>query len=481
MIEPVTAFIVVSFVWPAICWLISGAVARHVPPTAAPTFAIAVLLIALAPPLAVALPAAPRPPGVIADFLSGMSIPPGPPVIAETMGDSPARAQIDWAYMLAAIYVTGAAAMLLRLFLGAARLRRLVAAAAAAEHPSHGAFLTVDGAATAFSYGFSSSRIIVPRAYLEQFTELQIAQILAHEKAHIARRDPFAFAALSLIDAVWWHSPFVHRLTDRCRLAAELACDARVLQAYPGAEKNYAETMLRCLRQLSGAPTGHAPAITNRSRIRDYQMRLTSILTPRNTTSKRAAVTIALLALCAAPTALASHWIVAPATLVAAAAPSGEIAAELERAHELFSNGDETAAREVFDALLERNDLDASERAKALQGRAATKANAGDYEGADEDFAAAIATGALTEERADEIDYYRAQSKLARGEYQGAIDGFEDYIAKRPDDAQVRYLKAVAHFALGEIDEARQNVEKALAIDPAHEEAKKLKAEIEKA
>lgn len=481
MTEPLPAFIVLSFVWSAICWLIGGAVARHAPPKAAPTFAIAVLLIALAPPLAVALPAAPRPQGMIAGFLSGVPLLPAPPFIAETTGAGAARAQIDWAFILAAIYFTGVAAMLLRLFLSAVLLRRSLATAAAAEHPCHGAFLTGDGAATAFSYGFEAPKIFVPRDYLEQFTPLQIAQILAHEKAHIARRDPVAFAVLSVIDAIWWHSPFVHRLTDRCRLAAELACDSRVLKAYPGAEKTYAETMLRCLRQMSGAPTGHAPAITNRSRIGDYQMRLTSILSPRSTTSKRVTVVIAVLSACAAPTALAAQWIVAPAMLATATDQSGDVAAELRRGHELFSNGEEAAARAVFDALLERNDLSVSERAEALQGRAATKANAGDYQGADEDFAAAIATGALAEGRADELDYYRAQSKLARGDYQGAIEGFEDYIAKRPDDVQARYLNAVAYFALGEFDEARRNVEKALALDPAHEEANNLKAEIEKA
>ncbi len=94
-------------------------------------------------------------------------------------------------------------------------------------------------------------RIVLPAddgAYPPEERDL----IRAHERSHVARRDPRAAALASLTQCVCWFNPIMHVAAHLLRLDQELACDAAVMLRRPGSRALYAKTLLKT--QLADAP-----------------------------------------------------------------------------------------------------------------------------------------------------------------------------------------------------------------------------------
>lgn len=90
--------------------------------------------------------------------------------------------------------------------------------------------------------------IFRPRIYLSSnLSEEQTARVLAHEQAHLQRRDhwwkPIGFVLLAL----HWFNPLVWVAYVLLCRDIELACDERVIKAMPAEDKKaYSETLLAC-------------------------------------------------------------------------------------------------------------------------------------------------------------------------------------------------------------------------------------------
>ncbi|WP_370335739.1 M23/M56 family metallopeptidase [Parvularcula marina] len=157
-------------------------------------------------------------------------------------------------------------------------------------------------------------RVILPSAYSKTASEEETALIIAHERAHIARRDPFWFLILAAADAVFWFNPFIRVQTSHCRLAAELDCDARVLGAAPQMRKAYAATLIRVLKHTAGAAPTCAPAVLSPRTKGDIRVRLGDIMQPKpRRRNRRATAVLAALGLVLAPL---SAWQIAHAAEV---------------------------------------------------------------------------------------------------------------------------------------------------------------------
>jgi beta-lactamase regulating signal transducer with metallopeptidase domain len=76
--------------------------------------------------------------------------------------------------------------------------------------------------------------------------------IRAHEREHVARKDPRAAAFVALFQCLCWFNPFAHLAAYLVRLDQELACDAAVVRHRPGARVLYARTLLKT--QLAATP-----------------------------------------------------------------------------------------------------------------------------------------------------------------------------------------------------------------------------------
>jgi Zn-dependent protease with chaperone function len=102
---------------------------------------------------------------------------------------------------------------------------------------------------TAFAHGGSRPEIILPRSFVDRLSEEQVKLIIAHEHAHIRRRDPEIHMVLGMIEGLFWFSPFVRFMSNRAQLAAEFACDRAALGPNPASyARTYARTYLEALR-----------------------------------------------------------------------------------------------------------------------------------------------------------------------------------------------------------------------------------------
>lgn len=103
--------------------------------------------------------------------------------------------------------------------------------------------------------GFISPRVVMPAddgRYSPEEREL----IRAHERAHVARKDPRAAAFVALAQVLCWFNPFAHLAAYLLRLDQELACDAFVVMRRPESRGLYARTLLKTQLAAHGLPLG---------------------------------------------------------------------------------------------------------------------------------------------------------------------------------------------------------------------------------
>jgi beta-lactamase regulating signal transducer with metallopeptidase domain len=99
--------------------------------------------------------------------------------------------------------------------------------------------------------GFIAPRVVLP-ADDGRYSADERELIRAHERAHVARKDPRGAAFISLFQCLCWFNPLVHVAAHLLRMDQEMACDAAVVMSRPGCRALYARTLLKA--QLDGAP-----------------------------------------------------------------------------------------------------------------------------------------------------------------------------------------------------------------------------------
>jgi uncharacterized protein (TIGR03435 family) len=142
------------------------------------------------------------------------------PIVPEMLTPEPAEFSAppqkpsiwNWSIVLIGIYLIGAAALLLRLFVGTIRANRLSSASCAGP-------VTV---------GLLSPKIILPKNW-QDWPQGQLDVVLTHERAHARRHDPLVQWLALLNRALFWFHPLAWWLERRLTALAEEACDAAVL------------------------------------------------------------------------------------------------------------------------------------------------------------------------------------------------------------------------------------------------------------
>ena len=144
-----------------------------------------------------------------------------------------------WAYLAGWVWLIGLGAMLLYALVSFLRLRRRVSVSL----PVQDHIYLCDAISSPFILG-----VVKPHIYLPSgLDEVQRQNVLAHEQAHLARRDhwwkPLGFTLL----AVYWFNPVLWlAYTLLCR-DIELACDERVIRTMDeSAVKTYSTVLLAC-------------------------------------------------------------------------------------------------------------------------------------------------------------------------------------------------------------------------------------------
>ena len=144
-----------------------------------------------------------------------------------------------WTEIAGWVWLIGLGAMLLYALVSYLRLRRRVSVSLCVRENIY----LCDAISSPFILG-----VVKPRIYLPSgLDEVQRQNVLAHEQAHLARRDhwwkPLGFALL----AVYWFNPMLWLAYALLCRDIELACDERVIRTMDeSAVKTYSTVLLAC-------------------------------------------------------------------------------------------------------------------------------------------------------------------------------------------------------------------------------------------
>jgi beta-lactamase regulating signal transducer with metallopeptidase domain len=139
---------------------------------------------------------------------------------------------VEWREAVVLVWLMGVAIAGTRLMAGA---RRVTAAAASAHAHPDGVWISPK-VRTPVVIGARHPRILVPSSW-EQWSKTTRALVMAHERAHVRRRDGAWALMAQVVKVVGWCHPAVWWLERALSAAAERACDDEVLRAghAPGA------------------------------------------------------------------------------------------------------------------------------------------------------------------------------------------------------------------------------------------------------
>jgi len=145
--------------------------------------------------------------------------------------------------------------------------------------------------------------VLLPAALLARLEPSQLAAVIAHERAHIARRDNLFSHLQRLVETLFWFYPLVWWIGRRLVDERERACDERVLEEGHD-EAAYAEGILAVCRHSFSATHSRATASALSG---DLSLRIKHILLNARPHAlgalKAAALSFATIAVAAGPLA----------------------------------------------------------------------------------------------------------------------------------------------------------------------------------
>ncbi|MCC6410754.1 MAG: M48 family metalloprotease [Saprospiraceae bacterium] len=155
---------------------------------------------------------------------------------------------------------------------------------------------------TPLTLGFLKPLILMPVGLINQLSASEVEAILAHELAHIARRDWLFNLFQAFMETLFYYHPAVWWLSDRIRAERENCCDD-VAVALSGNPLMYAKTLVR-LQEMARptpilAPALHGTSFVLKHKRRPMLMRIKRILNPsqasHNTMEKIVATAILIV------------------------------------------------------------------------------------------------------------------------------------------------------------------------------------------
>ena len=106
-------------------------------------------------------------------------------------------------------------------------------------------------------------RVLIPNFVLAELSDAEVRSILAHELAHVRRRDHLVrWLELAACTVFWWN-PAAWWASRQLRSAEEACCDALATVAAGSSAKSYASALLRVADTASESPLLPAPALVS--------------------------------------------------------------------------------------------------------------------------------------------------------------------------------------------------------------------------
>jgi uncharacterized protein (TIGR03435 family) len=110
-------------------------------------------------------------------------------------------------------------------------------------------------------FGIFRPVLLLPEGLLERLSPEQLRAVIAHEMAHVRRRDNLTFAIHMVVEALFWFHPFVWWIGSRLIDERERACDEAVVEA-GGQAQAYAEGILSVCKLYVESPLGCVSGVT---------------------------------------------------------------------------------------------------------------------------------------------------------------------------------------------------------------------------
>ncbi|MGO9582112.1 MAG: M56 family metallopeptidase [Acidimicrobiales bacterium] len=121
-------------------------------------------------------------------------------------------------------------------------------------------------------------RMLLPEGLWERLDEQQQDTVLAHEMAHLRRRDHWVRRLEAVVLGLYWWDPVAWWARHQVEQAEEQCCDSWVLWALPEAAEAYAEALVATAVFLSGPRRPWPVGATGVGRVHPLRRRLSMIL-----------------------------------------------------------------------------------------------------------------------------------------------------------------------------------------------------------
>ena len=139
-----------------------------------------------------------------------------------------------------------------------------------------------------FVSGFGRSvRVVLPQQLVDEMGSDELGLVLAHEFAHVARRDHMVrWIEWAVVVAVWWN-PIVWWARRELRVAEEHCCDALVIERLRPKPRKYARSLLSAAEVLV-SPVLRPPVVASSITDGDLEQRILHIMSNRTSRLSRA-------------------------------------------------------------------------------------------------------------------------------------------------------------------------------------------------
>lgn len=105
----------------------------------------------------------------------------------------------------------------------------------------------IDARTTPMLLGWCRPLVVVPRQLLDDLSPEHLQNILAHELAHLVRRDHWANGFVFVVKLLFWWNPVVWWADRELHAAQELCCDWIAIDCCDAGRRSYATTLLKAL------------------------------------------------------------------------------------------------------------------------------------------------------------------------------------------------------------------------------------------
>ena len=288
-------------------------------------------------------------------------------------------------------------------------------------------------------------RIVIPAPAFEQMLDRQWQWVLAHELAHVRRRDHWVRWLEWLACVLFWWNPVVWWAQRNLRSTEEICCDALVLSTLNPRPRLYANSLLAVVEFLAH-PVLRPPAMASEINSggfleRRFQMILSE--TPNRVTSRSLQVLVLLFAVVVIPLGLAqaqdsgvggNAHLERARERVQAAVTAGKMSPEDAAARMEAFEAEQAERQARIDAFTERvqarvqaGEMTAGEAITAIEGfkkRTATsreRRSEVDWEAIHRRIEAAVESGQMTREEADQ-KYREIRERRASHERHSEVD-----------------------------------------------------------